>query len=61
MGRRRRRRRRCEHFGVNFGKLPTLEGVRWTVSDDPGALTLSAGLELGEEPVYLLADDLLAP
>ena len=35
-------------------------GYQTTVSDDPGALAFSAGLQPGEEPVYLLADDLLA-
>src|SRR5215210_4729151 len=33
---------------------------RWLASDDPGALGLAAGLEPGEETLYLLADDLLA-
>src|SRR5215212_11813007 len=38
---------------------PYPRGVLRSVSDDPGALGLSAGLEPGEEPLYLLADDLL--
>src|SRR5918998_3491636 len=37
-----------------------LLAARWAVSDDPGALALSACLQLGEEPVYLLANYLLA-
>src|SRR5829696_3546073 len=39
---------------------PYPRGVLRSVSDDPGALWLAAGLEPGEEPLYLLADDLLA-
>ncbi len=39
---------------------PGFEGVRWVVSDDPGALALLTSLKLSEELVYPFADDLLA-
>ena len=45
---------------------PAVKYLRWTEevlrmgSDDPGALGFAAGLQPGEELVYLLADDLLA-
>src|SRR3712207_724658 len=49
----------CRTLHEDFRDL-TLRRNSLGASDYPGALGLSAGLEPGEEPFYLLADDLLA-